>query len=124
MANLHKTERKLPWLVRDGGLCSDWLGGRARGGIICSHIVKLLWHARHSNTQPLPCKQGCSHLPLVVVSRQKSAYSMLNTVNVLSVHRQCCLYREYIKGIKNVVCSLKFYFKYKFPINHGNLYSN
>lgn len=28
MANLHKTERKLPWLVRDGGLPSDWLGGK------------------------------------------------------------------------------------------------
>lgn len=27
MANLHKTERKLPWWVRDGGLCSDWLWG-------------------------------------------------------------------------------------------------
>lgn len=35
MANLHKTEKKLPWLVRDGGLASDWLGGRI-GGILCS----------------------------------------------------------------------------------------
>lgn len=31
MANLHKTERKLPWWVRDGGLPSDWLGGRIGG---------------------------------------------------------------------------------------------
>lgn len=31
MANLHKTERKLPWLVRDGGLPSDWLRGRIGG---------------------------------------------------------------------------------------------
>lgn len=46
MANLHKTEKKLPWLVRDGGLPSDWLGGRI-GGILCSHTVKLVWHARH-----------------------------------------------------------------------------
>lgn len=45
MANLHKTEKKLPWLVRDGGLASDWLGGRI-GGILCSHTVKLVWHAR------------------------------------------------------------------------------
>lgn len=47
MANLHKTEKKLPWLVRDGGLASDWLGGRI-GGILCSHTVKLVWHARRN----------------------------------------------------------------------------
>lgn len=43
MANLHKTERKLPWLLRDVGLRSDWLGG-GLGGIICSHTVKVVWH--------------------------------------------------------------------------------
>ena len=32
MANLHKTEGELPLLVRDGGLCSDWLGGGGLGG--------------------------------------------------------------------------------------------
>ncbi len=37
MANLHKTERKLPWLVRDGGLPSDWLGGRIGGNSLQSH---------------------------------------------------------------------------------------
>lgn len=37
MANLHKTERKLPWWVRDGGLPSDWLGGRIGGNSLQSH---------------------------------------------------------------------------------------
>lgn len=37
MANLHKTERKLPWPVRDGGLPSDWLGGRIGGNSLQSH---------------------------------------------------------------------------------------
>lgn len=37
MANLHKTERKLPWLLRDVGLPSDWLGGRAGGDHLQPH---------------------------------------------------------------------------------------
>lgn len=49
MANLHKTERKLLWWVRDGGLHSDWPQG-GLGKILCSHGAKLAWHARHSNT--------------------------------------------------------------------------
>lgn len=36
MANLHKTERKLPWLVGDVGLRSDWLGGRAGGELFAA----------------------------------------------------------------------------------------
>lgn len=50
MANLHKTERKLPWRVRDGGLPSDWLGGRIGGKFFA---VKLVWHARHSSNKSM-----------------------------------------------------------------------
>lgn len=72
MANLHKTEKKLPWLVRDGGLASDWLGGRI-GGILCSHTVNLcgmpdtaethtytpthIFHFLRSGGQPLAGKE-------------------------------------------------------------------
>lgn len=48
MANLHKTERKLPWRVRDAGLPSDWLRGRIGGKF---SAVKLVWHARHSSKE-------------------------------------------------------------------------
>lgn len=48
MANLHKTERKLPWRVRDGGLPSDWLRGRIGGKF---SAVKLVWQARHSSKE-------------------------------------------------------------------------
>lgn len=54
MANLHKTEKKLPWLVRDGGLLSDWLGGRI-GGILCSHsqtCVACQTQQKHTRIHP------------------------------------------------------------------------
>lgn len=44
MANLHKTERKLPWLERDGGPSPDWLEGRNGGEFFA---VELVWHASH-----------------------------------------------------------------------------
>lgn len=55
MANLHKTERKLPWRVRDAGLPSDWLRGRIGGKF---SAVKLVWHARHSSKERI---HTCAH---------------------------------------------------------------
>lgn len=58
MANLHKTERKLPWLVRDGGLPSDWLGGRIGGNSLQSHSQNLCGMpdtvVTHTHTHVLP----------------------------------------------------------------------
>lgn len=51
MANLHKTERKLPWLVRDGGLPSDWLRGRI-GGNSLQLQLETLWHIRRRSSTP------------------------------------------------------------------------
>lgn len=57
MANLHKTERKLPWLVRDGGLPSDWLGGRIGGNSLQSHsqtCVARQTQQKHTHTVTHP----------------------------------------------------------------------
>ena len=68
MANLHKTERKLPWLVRDGGLPSDWLGGDW-GEILCSHTVKLVWQARHSRNIHSYSRRLRSNFPFATVKQ-------------------------------------------------------
>lgn len=55
MANLHKTERKLPWQVRDGGLSFDWLAGRIGGNSMQSHsqtCVACQTEQRHTHTNP------------------------------------------------------------------------
>lgn len=51
MANLHKTERKLPWLVRDGGLDSDWLGGKIGGNSSQSRSSTCVACQTHTHSQ-------------------------------------------------------------------------
>lgn len=41
MANLHKTERKLLWWVRDGGLHSDWPQGGGWGKFFAVMVPNL-----------------------------------------------------------------------------------
>lgn len=75
MANLHKTERKLPWRVRDGGLPSDWFWGRIGGKF---SAVKLVWHTQqqreriHTHTHTLVGKaQICLLFYCVCIKQNK-----------------------------------------------------
>lgn len=81
MANLHKTERKLPWRVRDAGLPSDWLRGRIGGKF---SAVKLVWHARHSSKERIHTLVGKAQICLLFYcvcikkNNQKTAMCLLH----------------------------------------------
>lgn len=72
MANLHKTERKLPWLVRDGGLPSDWLGGRIGGkffAVTQSNLRGMPDTAAATHTHP---HRRRSNLPFATAEQVKT----------------------------------------------------
>lgn len=75
MANLHKTERKLPWWVRDGGLPSDWLGGRIGGNSLQSNLCGMSGHS--SNTHTLMGRaQICILIPCNKLQYEKTKLSV------------------------------------------------